>query len=247
MRRTSIRLALGLLLLLAAVVALAPATIVDAALGSGTHGQWRIAGASGLWWRGRGVVSSADGHARMPIAWRVAVLQLLRGKLSIELDPDGGAAQGTVDLRPGVLSLHDLQLRVPAAFGAALAPRTAALVVGGTLDLQAAAFEWTPTGGSGSLAAQWQRARMVVAGTTVDLGTVSLAVAPRLGHLSGTLSSAGGELGIEGSITGNRGSVDAALTLKPSSSTPEALRPGLPMLGTQDATGDVHIAWHGGR
>ena len=87
---------------------------------------------------------------------------------------------------------------------------------------------------------------MVIAGTTVDLGTVSLAVAPRLGRLSGTLSNAGGELGVEGSITGSRGSVDAALTLKPSSSTPEPVRRGLPMLGTQDATGDVHIAWHGG-
>jgi Type II secretion system (T2SS), protein N len=247
MRRAPIRVALGLLLLMAALVALAPATVVDTALGSRTHGQWRFAGASGLWWRGRGVVSSADGHARLPIAWRVAVLRLLRGELSIELDPDGGAAQGSIELRPGALSLHDLQLRVPAAFAAALAPRTAALVVGGTLDLHAAAFEWTPTGGSGSLAAQWQRARMVVAGTTVDLGTVSLAATPRLGHLSGTLSNAGGELGIAGTITGSRGSVDAALTLKPSPSTPEALRRGLPMLGTQDATGDVHIAWHGGQ
>ncbi|MGA8033897.1 MAG: type II secretion system protein N, partial [Casimicrobiaceae bacterium] len=146
----------------------------------------------------------------------------------------------------GALSLHDLQLRVPAAFGAALAPRTVALAVGGTLDLRAAAFEWTPTGGSGSLAAQWQRARMVIAGTTVDLGTVSLAVVPRLGRLSGTLSNAGGELGIEGSITGSGGSVDAALTLKPSPSTPEPVRRGLPMLGERDATGDVHIAWHGG-
>ncbi|MGE5666564.1 MAG: type II secretion system protein N [Betaproteobacteria bacterium] len=246
MRRSSVRLAIGLLLLIAALVALAPATIVDAALASRTHGQWRIAGASGRWWHGRGILASADGQARMPVAWRVAVLQLLRGEVSIELDPEGGAARGTVDLRAGGLSLHDLALRVPAALVAALAPRKAPLVVGGTLDLDAAAFEWTPTGGSGSLAAQWQRARAVVAGTPVDLGTVSLALAPRAGRLSGTLSNAGGDLGIEGTLSGSTGSIDAAMTLRPSSSTPEVLRRGLPMLGAQDATGAVHMAWHGG-
>jgi len=250
MPRTAIRLAIGLLLVIAAIVALAPATIVDAALDARTHGAWRMADARGLWWRGRGVLASADGRARMPLAWRVALPPVARGVLSVELDSGRGAAGGTIDVRPGTLSLHGLELRVPAALAAALAPRAAALTVGGTLDLRARTFEWSPSGspsgGSGALDAQWQRARLVVAGTTVDLGTVALALAPRQGRLEGTVRNTGGELAVDGTIAGSGGSVDAALTLTPSSATPEALRRTLPMLGAQDAAGAAHLAWHGG-
>ncbi|HSN34541.1 MAG TPA: type II secretion system protein N, partial [Ideonella sp.] len=122
MPRSAIRLTIGLLLAIAAIVALAPASIVDAALDARTQGAWRLADARGPWWRGGGVLSSGDGRARMPIAWRIAVPPLARGVLSIDLDPDGGSAKGTIALRPGALSLHDLQLRVPATFVAALAP-----------------------------------------------------------------------------------------------------------------------------
>ncbi|HSQ81547.1 MAG TPA: type II secretion system protein N [Casimicrobiaceae bacterium] len=251
MPRTAIRFAIGLLLVIAALVALAPATIVDAALDARTRGAWRMADARGLWWRGRGVLASDDGRARMPIAWRVALRPVARGVLSVELDSGSDGARGTIDVRPGTLSLHGFELRAPAALAAALTPRGAALTIGGVLELHAAAFEWSPSGGtsggSGALDAQWQRARLVVAGTTVDLGTVALELAPRQGRLEGTVRNSGGELAVDGTIVGSGGSVDAALTLTASSATPEALRRTLPMLGAQDAAGAVHLAWHGGR
>ena len=129
----------------------------------------------------------------------------------------------------------------------ALAPRLAASAVGGTLDLRAGAFEWSPAGGSGALDAQWQNARLVVAGTTVDLGTVALALAPRQGRLEGTVRNSGGEIAVDGTIAGNAASMDAAVTLRSLPSTPEVLRRSLPMLGPQDATGAVHIDLHGSR
>jgi hypothetical protein len=251
MPRTSIRIAIGLLLVIVAIVALAPASVVDAALDARTQGAWRMADARGLWWCGRGVLSSKDGRARMPLAWRVGLPPVARGILSVELDSDRGAAGGTIDVRPGTLSLHDVQLRVPAALVAALVPRGAALTVGGTLDLRAGAFQWSPSGstsgGSGALDAQWQRARLVAAGTTVDLGTVALALAPRQGRLEGTVHSSGGELAVDGTIAGSAVSIDAAIALRPLPSTPEGLRRSLPMLGTEDATGAVHLDLHGRR
>ena len=255
MQRTAIS-ASGLFLVVAAIVAiavLAPATTVDAALAAQTRGAWRIAAAHGLWWHGGGVLSSRDGSARMPLGWRVAWLPLARGTLSIDLFAGDGSTLGTIDLRREALSLHDLRLRLPAAFAAALAPRMAvlagsgALAAGGELDLRARTFDWNPSGGSGTLDAQWNRARLVIAGTTVDFWTVAGTIAARQGRLQGTLHGTGGDLAVDGTISGSQSSIGGTLTLRPLPSTGEALRRGLPLLGSEDGSGAVHIDWHAGR
>ena len=255
MRRTAIS-ASSLFLVVAAIAAiavLAPATTVDAALAARTRGAWRLADARGLWWHGGGVLSSSDGGARMPLGWRVAWWPLARGTLSIDLFAGDGSKLGTIDLRREALLLHDLRLRLPAAFAAALAPRMAALAgsgalaAGGELDLRARTFEWNPAGGSGTVDAQWNRARLVVAGTTVDFGTVAAAIAARQGRLQGTLHGTGGDLAVDGTISGSRSSIGGTLTLTPLPSTGDALRRSLPLLGAQDGSGAVHIDWHAGR
>ena len=255
MRRAAIS-ASGLFLVVAAIVAiavLAPATTLDAALAAQTRGAWRLADARGLWWQGGAVLSSSDGGARMPLGWRVAWLPLAQGTLSIDLFAGDGGRLGTIDLRREALSLHDLRLRLPAAFAAALTPRMAALAgsgvlaAGGELDLRARTFEWNPSGGSGTLDAQWNRARLVVAGTSVDFGSVAATIAARQGRLQGTLHGTGGDLAVDGTISGNRTSIGGTLTLRPSPSTGEALRRILPLLGAQDGSGAVHIDWHAGR
>ena len=266
MRRTRVRVAIGLALAIAAIVALAPATIVDAVLAARTAGAWHLADARGRWWRGHGVLCSRDGRARLPLAWRVALLPLARGELSIDVDPGDGAnaanaIPANIRLQRGTLSLRDLQLQLPAAFAAELAPRLAALTragvldIGGAIELRARSFVWSPAGGHGSLDARWDRARLVVPGTTVDLGQVTLDVAAQQGRLHGTLRNAGGNLAIEGTIdgsmdgtiAGNPGSIEAAITVNPLASTPEALRRSLPMLGAQDASGAVHLTLHASR
>jgi hypothetical protein len=266
MRRAWVRVAIGLALAIAAIVALAPATIVDAVLAAQTGGAWHLADARGQWWRGRGVLCSSDGRARLPLAWRIALLPLARGALAIDVDPGDGAnaaraMPSNIGLQRETLSLRDLQLQLPAAFATELAPRLVALGragmldVGGTIELRARSFELSPAGGHGNLDARWDRARLVVAGTTVDLGQVTLAVAAQQGRLQGTLRNTGGDLAIEGTvrgsiagmIAGNPGPVATAITLKPLPSTPEALRRSLPMLGAPDASGAVHITLNASR
>lgn len=256
MRRTGIRRGSGLFFVIAAIAAiavLAPATTVDAALAAQTRGAWRLADARGLWWRGHGVLSSSDGGARIPIGWRVAWLALARGALSIDLLAGDGGRLGTVELRRGAVSLRDLRVRLPAAFAATFAPRMAALAgsgalaAGGELELRTSTFEWNPSGGSGTLDARWHRARLVVTGTNVDLGTVAVAVAAQQGRLQGTLHNAGGDLAVDGTISGSGSSIGGTLTLRPLPTTAEALRRSLPLLGAPDGSGAVHIEWHAGR
>ena len=270
MPRAWVRVAIGLALAIAALFALAPATIADAVLAAQTGGAWRLADAQGPWWRGRAVLCSGDGRARLPLAWRVALLPLARGVLSIDFDTgDAAYAASAMPSRIGLqretLSLRDLRLQLPAAFAVELAPRLAALAragmldVGGALELRARSFELSPTGGHGNLDARWDGARLVVAGSTVDLGQVTLALAAQQGRLRGTLRNAGGDLALEGSIegtiggavadsnAGDPGSVETAITLTPLPSTPEALRRSLPMLGAPDASGAVHLILHASR
>ncbi|MDE2208107.1 MAG: type II secretion system protein N [Betaproteobacteria bacterium] len=255
MRRAAIS-ASGLFLVVAAIVAiaiLAPATTLDAALAAQTGGAWRLADARGLWWRGGGVLSSRDGVARMPLGWRIAWLPLAQGTLSIDLFAADGGRLGTIDLGRNAWSLHDLRLRLPAAFAVTLAPRmgalagAGALAAGGELDLRARAFEWNASGGSGTLDAQWNRARLVVAGTTVDFGTVVATLAARQGRLQGTVHGTGGDLAVDGTIGGSGSSIGGTLTLRPLPTSGEALRRSLPLLGAQDGSGAVHIDWHAGR
>ncbi|HEV2220263.1 MAG TPA: type II secretion system protein N [Casimicrobiaceae bacterium] len=255
MRRTAI-CASGLFLVVAAIVAiavLAPATTLDAALTAQTGGAWRLADARGLWWRGSGELSSRDGDARMRLGWRVAWLPLAQGSVSIDLFAGDGGRLGTIGLRREALSLRDLRLRLPAGFVAALVPPMAALAgsgalaAGGELVLRSTTFDWGPAGGSGTLDAKWNRARLVVAGTRVDFGTVAAIVAARQGRLQGTLHGTGGEVAVDGTITGSGPSIGGTLTLRPLPSTGEALRRILPLLGAQDGSGTVRIDWHAGR
>ena len=88
----------------------APAAWLDAPLAARTQGRLRLADASGFWWRGRAVVTTNDGGARMPIAWRVALMPLASGHLVIELRPHDEASgpTGTIDVRRGRFDVRDL-------------------------------------------------------------------------------------------------------------------------------------------
>jgi general secretion pathway protein N len=136
--RWGLLLAGGLVAVVAVLVAFAPASILDAALASGSAGRFRLADAEGTVWRGSGrfVIADdlpaagdpgatptggvwvVDGFA-LParIAWRVSALPLLLGLVdaSVSLDgmPQPVRLSGSVsDLRisAGTLDLPSAQL-----------------------------------------------------------------------------------------------------------------------------------------
>lgn len=237
--------ALGFLLAAAAIFA--PATLVDRRLASATAGRLRVAEASGTVWNGSGLLTDADNTWRVPLAWDVSAGALLRGVLHMTLVPVGAAAtpRGTIDVARDSASLHEMAFDVAASALSAALPSRNAVALGGTVSLESPAFEWNGERGTGTLNARWRGARLVAAGSSANLGTVDVTLAPQDNRLAGHIGSAGGDVQIDGAITvaGAAVSVDAAVT--PAPSAPPAIARALAALGTPDGNGTVRIAWRG--
>ena len=124
-------LAFGLGVFAVALVALAPATLIDARLERASEGRVRLAEARGSLWSGAGWIEirDADGRAGVakPLAWRVLPGSLLRGRLSVEVDLDQAARPFPVTLSLSRIEIADAGISVPAAVLGLGMPRIAPL------------------------------------------------------------------------------------------------------------------------
>ena len=84
------------MLVAAAAAAFAPAVLLDRRLEAETQGQLRLANAEGSIWNGRGLVTNAQRTWSLPIAWKIAPLEIARGSFAIALlgGPNGGDTRG---------------------------------------------------------------------------------------------------------------------------------------------------------
>jgi hypothetical protein len=243
---SGLRFLLGVLVLVAAVILLAPATLLDASLGTRTGERLRLADARGLWWSGGGVVARANGAARIPVAWRVDVPALARGELAVRLhDPDTAAALGTLTVSRGSLDIRDLRLDVPAALAGAFDARLDAIALGGNVTLAAPAYGVRGASRTGEIDATWKHARVVADTANVDLGTVTFDSTPVDGGMAGSIRNVGGDVAVAGTLSDRAGALEASVTLTPTPAAPQAVRTILPMLGAPDGAGGVRIAWRG--
>ena len=238
------RFLLGVLVLAAAAVLLAPASLLDAPLAGRTGGRLRLADARGVWWNGQGVVASPNGGARIALAWRVDLGALAGGALVVRVrDVDTGAAMGLVSFGRGSIDIRDLHLDVPASIAGAFDSRLDAIALGGNLALAAPAYALHGGARSGEIDATWQRARIVAGGTNVDLGTVTFDSAPVDGGSSGTIRNVGGDVIVAGNLSDRAGTLDASVTVTPAPAAPQSVRTLLPLLGAPDGAGGVRVAW----
>lgn len=244
--RAAFRLTFGGVVLLAAAIALAPAEWLDRPLAARTLDRLRLIDASGVWWNGRGTIVVAGAAPRVSVAWRMNFAPLLRGALSIEFRPGGEdtLTSGTITARGDTVDVRDLQLRAPAAIVAAIAPALRTFALGGDLSVQAPALTWQRGSAYGTIDAQWHRARLATGEAVVDFGTITLtAAAPPGERIAGTIRNDGGDVAIDGTLTGDSAAIDAALTLKATSTASTAVRQALSLLGSPDAAGAVKVAW----
>jgi hypothetical protein len=248
MARSFIRTLLGAIVLAAAMVAFAPATVLDAPLATRTGDRLHLVDTRGLWWHGQGTVSTADGRARIPIAWRIEMAPLARGLLVIRfLTSDAAGPSGTGTSGRGGIDIRDLRLRIPAANVASLDVRLQPVALGGNVAVDVASFAASGSSHTGTVNATWQNARLVSANAVADLGTVSLAAAPAGNRLTGTVRNAGGDVAIDGTLTDDAGVLEASLVLKPTPSASDAVRGLLPLLGAPDAAGGTRVTWRSDR
>lgn len=236
-----------LLSLAAAGVAFLPATLVDSRIAAATGGKLRLQDAAGTVWSGRGALGDAAGVWRMPLAWRIDPLDVVRGMRQVTLLPagDGATPRGTIGLRDGGIATRDLALELPSNALAMLLPKGTAPVLGGTLAVTSPALTFERGTPSGTLEARWTGARLVAGDAVADLGTVRLMVKPRGNGLAGTLTSDGGDVRVDGTLTYAAPLLRVDATLTPGPETPAAVTRALALAGTPDAAGRVRIAWRG--
>ena len=103
----------------AALIVLAPATLIDARLERASDGRLRLASAEGSLWSGAGWIEirDADGRAGVArrLAWRVLPESLLRGRLVAEVELDQAAKPFSVTISLSRMEIADASISLPAA------------------------------------------------------------------------------------------------------------------------------------
>jgi general secretion pathway protein N len=129
--------AFGIGVFLAALIALAPATLIDARLERASNGRLRLAGAQGSLWSGAGCIEIRDAHGTTGvakrIAWRVRPGSLLRGRLVVEVELDEAAKPFPVTISLSRIEIAGAGLHLPAAALGLGMPRLAPLRLTGEL------------------------------------------------------------------------------------------------------------------
>jgi general secretion pathway protein N len=117
------------------VIALAPATLIDAHFQQASDSRLRLADASGTLWSGTGWIElrDADGRAGLAkrLAWRVLPESLLRGRLVAELTLDGKPFRIASSLSR--VEILDAAIHLPAAALGVGVPRLAPFGLTGEL------------------------------------------------------------------------------------------------------------------
>ena len=243
MMRFSITVLWLLIVAAVALVALAPATWLDRRIAAASDGSLRLSDAEGTVWQGRGELGDARGTWRIPVAWRISPLPLLRGAVDIELassaDPD--APRGRLLLENDSVTFRNVALRVPASVLGTLASTRLPVEPGGELVLDAPQFRYRPNQIDGAFDLRWQRARLATAGSAVDLGTVTAHVAPQGSALAGVIGNVGGDARIDGDVSLSASGIAFRARIAPGPNVPPDIARMLAALGTPDANGVVHL------
>jgi general secretion pathway protein N len=232
---------------IATVVALLPATLVDARIATATHGKLRLADASGTVWEGRGVLTDGAGTWRLPLAWTISKADVLRGRHAVLLHPVDGASSpsGTVEVVDNGVRVQSLRLDMPAQAVASALPMRPLPALGGTIAVAASDLAWSDAAKVGTLEAHWRNARVAAGDNVADLGTVDVAAAPRDSRIAAKLTNSGGDARVDGTVTVTGNSVAIDATVAPNPGAPPAIARALASAGTPDASGTVRIGWRG--
>ncbi len=111
------------------VVASAPARLLDTMLDHLSHGQYRLALATGTIWHGQARLATADSSAALhpvsDLSWRLDPVALLEARLrwSVMIDGNGPA---TLEIHPGGIRLQRLTLQLPPAVALVAVPHAIA-------------------------------------------------------------------------------------------------------------------------
>ena len=161
MKRRS-ALAIGLGAYVIALVAFAPATLVDAAIESASQGRLRLAEASGTLWSGSGQIEIRDAAGRTGVArslsWRFLPESLLRGHLVCEVELDHAGKRFSVTTSPSRIELANADISLPATVLGLGVPKLAPLGLTGEVLIHVAGLSIARDAMEGNATLQWRAA-----------------------------------------------------------------------------------------
>lgn len=147
-----------LLCFAAAAIVQAPAALLDAVVAYHTQQRLRLVDCAGTIWRGRALLTTASGHARAGIEWRIAARSLLRATLSSTVRIDAGAPV-PIQASRRRLEIGALDAALPAALVAEALGAHSSYGIGGNVRVRTAGLVIGTTSGSGTVEIEWRQAQ----------------------------------------------------------------------------------------
>jgi len=145
-----------------AVVAMAPATLIDAGLSSSSQGRVRLADARGTLWSGAGQIEfrNALGHAGVSrgLTWHVAPAALLRGRLVYEVALERSTQPFPVTISASRIEVTNAEVNLPAAALGLGMPKLAPLGLTGDVLIRVASLAVARDGMNGNATLRWSDA-----------------------------------------------------------------------------------------
>ena len=250
MRRGFVLFLAALVLVAAAVVALAPASLLGGILESSSNGKVTATAFEGTIWRGQAQLVAGD--ARVPLGWSLASWPLLTGEVRLDLAPNSAASRalrGELRATRDHLAATGVDITLPAAAIAALLPRGSgarpAWALAGDITVTTPSLDWTPASMRGDFSVDWRGAALLPTGMRpIVLGDVTAKLAGDGTRLAGPVSSRGGDLDVSGNVAlAATGAATVSLLLTPRNADAELAR-ALGAIGTVEGSG-WRINWQG--
>ncbi len=194
-------IAVALIAYVLALIAFAPAALLDAGLQRATDGKLRLAQAQGTLWSGAGRIEIRDPGGRdgvgKDVSWTLHSRALWRGRLDFDVAIDQAIEHFPVRISPRMIEVSDLDLSLPAsALGLAI-PRMAALGPQGNLAVRVATFALARNRVSIDAVATWTDAHSALT-SVAPLGSYELRLDDAAGSLKASLRTLSGPLQLDG-------------------------------------------------
>jgi hypothetical protein len=241
----------GAILLVAALAIKAPASLLDRRVANLTDGRIRVVGATGTMWNGSGELVLLPDGARIPIAWRLEPMPLLRGGLAGSLTAGDATRPATFTAERENFVVHDFAIALPAASVLRTAGVPDALTnAGGTLVLDVADLARHGDRLEARADLKWTDAALPapLTGARIALGDVRVAAAGSGSEIPATLANSGGEVDVAGTLVfSTRGAPQIDARIKPRAGLPadrsEAIAAALSSIGRADGAGGYRVVW----
>jgi general secretion pathway protein N len=230
---------------LAALIALAPATLIDARLEHASEGRLRLAEAQGTLWSGKGWIEIRDAAGRAGVArrlnWRVLPGSLLRGRLVAVVDLDQAAKPFAVTLSPSRIEIADAGITLPAAALGLGVPKLAPFRLTGEVLLKIPRLSFERGRMDGDATLQWRAACSALTPVS-PLGEYEVTLKAVGPELHAALRTLEGPLQLDGKGTSSNGAAPRFLvTARVPAQHQDQLAPLLRLIAVERGTGSFEL------